>query len=147
MPSGPTNFRSTAVRPFFSINNNDNPPHEVSDNHHASSPRINTTHEENQESQDVSSLRTNPTRTRRLPARFRENPNLLVLFNDLASPPQPNFIASRQKEINGLLEKGVFEKVNPTEIPPGTRIFKSRFVDEIKNPGTEKATEKSRLVV
>ena len=54
---------------------------------------------------------------------------------------------SRQKELNGLLEKGVFEVVNMTDIPQGVRIFNSRFVDEIKNAGTDKAFEKSRLVV
>ena len=32
-------------------------------------------------------------------------------------------------------------------MPKGIRIFNLRFVDEIKNPGTETAFEKSRLVV
>ena len=54
---------------------------------------------------------------------------------------------SRQKELNGLLEKGVFEVVNMADVPQGLRIFNSRFVDEIKHPGTDKAFEKSRLVV
>lgn len=34
-----------------------------------------------------------------------------------------------------------------TDIPHGIRIFNSRFVDEIKNKDTDKAFEKSRLVV
>ena len=54
---------------------------------------------------------------------------------------------SRQKELNGLLKKGVFEVVNMADIPQGVRIFNSRFVDEVKNAGTDKAFEKSRLVV
>jgi hypothetical protein len=37
--------------------------------------------------------------------------------------------------------------VSITDIPQGVRIFNSRFVDEIKNKGTNKAFEKSRLVV
>jgi hypothetical protein len=37
--------------------------------------------------------------------------------------------------------------VEELEIPRGVRIFNSRFVDEIKNEGTDKAFEKSRLVV
>jgi hypothetical protein len=41
----------------------------------------------------------------------------------------------------------VFEFLNLDDIPPGVRLFNSRFVDEIKNKGTEKAFEKSRLVV
>ena len=37
----------------------------------------------------------------------------------------------------------VFEAANEKDIPSGTRIFTLRFVDEIKNPGTDKAFEKS----
>jgi len=57
------------------------------------------------------------------------------------------FSASRQKELTGLLEKGVFEIIKLTDVPQGVRLFNSRFVDEIKNKGTDKAFEKSRLVV
>jgi hypothetical protein len=60
----------------------------------------------------------------------------LTLFKDL-----------RQGEINGLLKKGVFQVVNIANIPQGARIFNSRFVDEIKHLGTDKAFEKSRLVI
>ena len=41
----------------------------------------------------------------------------------------------------------MFKIVNPENVPTGTRIFNSRYVDEIKNSGTDKAFEKSRLVV
>ena len=58
---------------------------------------------------------------------------------------QPNFQVSRYKEVIGLLEKGTFEVA--TDIPQDACIFKARFVDEIKNAGTDKAFEKSRLVV
>ena len=57
------------------------------------------------------------------------------------------FTDSRRKEINGLLEKGVFAVVTEKDVPQGVRIFNSRFVDEIKHPSTDKAFEKSRLVV
>lgn len=46
-----------------------------------------------------------------------------------------------------MTEKGVFEVIDPDTIPKGVRIFDSRFVDEVKNKGTDKAFEKSRLVV
>jgi hypothetical protein len=46
-----------------------------------------------------------------------------------------------------LLEKRVFLPVNRADVPPDVRIFSSRFVNEIKHPGTDKAFEKSRLVV
>jgi hypothetical protein len=57
------------------------------------------------------------------------------------------FTESRRKEVNGLLDLGVFEVVSRENVPQGLRIFNSRFVDEIKNRGTDKAFEKSRLVV
>lgn len=57
------------------------------------------------------------------------------------------FSESRRKEVNGLLERGVFEVIKEKDIPPNTRIFSARFVDEIKNLGTDKAFEKSRLVI
>ena len=71
-----------------------------------------------------------------------------VIDDELEDLKLPQYTASRQKEVAGLLEKGVFETVTDrNDIPAGTRIFNSRFVDEIKNLGTEKAFEKSRLVV
>jgi hypothetical protein len=54
---------------------------------------------------------------------------------------------SRRKEINRLLEKGVFAVVIDRDVPQGVYIFNSRFINEIKYPGTNKAFEKSRLVV
>ena len=45
---------------------------------------------------------------------------------------EATFENSRRSEINGLLEKGVFEPVDIGDVPQGTRIFNSRFVDEIK---------------
>jgi hypothetical protein len=57
------------------------------------------------------------------------------------------FSTSCQKELTSLLEKGVFEVVKLVDVPDGIRLFNSRFVDEIKNPRTDLAFEKSRLVV
>jgi hypothetical protein len=57
------------------------------------------------------------------------------------------FTDLRRKEINGLLKKGVFTVITERDVPQGVRIFNSRFVDEIKHPGTNKAFKKSRLVV
>ena len=91
-----------------------------------------------------------PQRTKRLPARFRQNPADVTIFiqDDTADhSPLPPFTTSRRKELNGLLKSGVFEVVDITDIPQGIRIFNSRFVDEIKNPGTASAFKKSRLVV
>jgi hypothetical protein len=41
----------------------------------------------------------------------------------------------------------MFEVTKLENIPSGTRLFNSRFVDEVKNAGTDAAFEKSRLVV
>jgi hypothetical protein len=57
------------------------------------------------------------------------------------------FAASRQKKINGLIEKDVFQSVRTDDVSPDVRIFNSRFVDEIKHFDIDKAFEKSRLVV
>ena len=57
------------------------------------------------------------------------------------------FTNLRSSKINGLLEKGVFRVVNRGDVPQEVRIFNSRFVDEIKHLRTDKAFEKSRLVV
>ena len=62
-------------------------------------------------------------------------------------PPTPNYEALRRKELNRLLDQGVFRITKKSDIPEGTRIFRSRFVDYIKFQGTEKAFKKSRLVV
>jgi hypothetical protein len=73
-----------------------------------------------------------------------------VVFNIIitnSSLIDSSFTASRQKEIADLLEKGVFLSVNKGDVSADVRIFSSRFVDEIKHPDTEKAFEKSRLVV
>ncbi|POS88265.1 hypothetical protein EPUL_000613 [Erysiphe pulchra] len=72
--------------------------------------------------------------------------NIQLCIN-LISEGKDTFEASRQKELLGLLELDVFEAVPVASIPEGKRIYGSRFVDEIKMPGTPKAYPKSRLVV
>jgi hypothetical protein len=58
-----------------------------------------------------------------------------------------SFIAFRQKKIADLLEKEIFLSVNKRNVSANIRIFNSRFVDEVKNSGTEKTFEKFRLVM
>jgi hypothetical protein len=69
------------------------------------------------------------------------------MITDTQSKPQPDFTSLRQKELDGLIKRGVFEFVKNTDTPANARIFNSRFVDQIKLKGTSKAYEKSRLVV
>lgn len=94
-------------------------------------------------------------RIRRLPARFQNLADVTIFLQDdhlLPSESAPfsasgPFTESRQKEINGLMEKGVFRVVPISQVPRNTRIFNSRFVDKVKNIGTAAVYEKSRLVV
>ena len=55
--------------------------------------------------------------------------------------------ASRQEQIAGLLEKGVFRIVTPEKILSNTQVFDPCLVDEIKDPCTDKAYDKSRPVM
>ena len=57
------------------------------------------------------------------------------------------FMDSRHKEINGLLEKGVFVVIMERDVPQSVYIFNLRFVNKIKYFGTNKAFKKSRLVI
>ena len=59
----------------------------------------------------------------------------------------PPYTLSRQKKTSRLLEKRVFQVVNPKNVLVSIRVFNLWFVDEIKNAGTDKAFEKSCFVV
>jgi hypothetical protein len=68
-------------------------------------------------------------------------------FDSVVHISLSQFAAFRQKEINDLIEKNVFQSVRTDDVSFDVRIFNSRFVDEIKHLDTDKAFEKSRLVV
>jgi hypothetical protein len=51
------------------------------------------------------------------------------------------------KELARLLNNHGFEIVEPHDVPADARVSGTRFVDSMKNGGTDKAFEKSRLVV
>ena len=145
LPSGPTDFRTTAVKPYLQPK-----PEEPNEK-----PEEEPTEEPTKEPA-ASAPRRQPKRTRQLPIRFQQNTaDVLIFINDTPTKPDittseytsPPFTESQRKEINGLLEKGVFKFINTTDVPEGARIFNSRFVDEIKNAKTDKAFKKSRLVV
>ncbi|RFU26353.1 hypothetical protein B7463_g9983, partial [Scytalidium lignicola] len=106
-----------------------------------------TADEEHQEEPNESTIAVAPPPVppvKRRRGRPRKYPEITAFLQD--EEPEPQFAASRQAEISGLLEKGVFETVDPQNVPNDICIFNARFVDEIKNKGTEKAFEKSRLV-
>jgi hypothetical protein len=68
-------------------------------------------------------------------------------FDSVVHTALSQFAAFRQKEINDLIEKDVFQSVRTDDVSPDVRIFNFRFVDEIKHLDIDKAFEKSRLVV
>ena len=57
------------------------------------------------------------------------------------------FVKSRQKELQGLLNRGVFEVVNLKDILSDLQLFKAQFVNKIKFASTDKAYKKSQLVI
>lgn len=65
----------------------------------------------------------------------------------ITAPGNP-FELSKQAELDGLTEKGVFRFVeyNP-KIMDGLRIFNSRLVNETKGKATSTPYEKFRLVI
>lgn len=55
------------------------------------------------------------------------------------------FAEARKKELKGLVNRGTFEIVESDIVPPGTRVYGTRWVDALKTV-EGKTFEKSRLV-
>lgn len=174
MPSGPTKFRTTSVRPYMVGDDDDEveddacppsvvpsspPPMQPPPSRDSTDLPVIRDDENEGIEPGVSATSVPPLAPiKRGRGRPRKHPiqvnfvssSMPFMINGEGENPHlkmPQFAASRHKEITGLIEKGVFELANPDDIPPGARIFNSRSVDEVKHPGTEKAYEKSRLVV
>jgi hypothetical protein len=131
LPHGNTTFRSTSVKPFY-----------VPDEQIEVDPEPERAGQEVEGEDTIvvdTSVSAEPPRRGR--GRPRKNPVTVFLQDD------SQYEDSRQTEIAGLLEKGVFEVTPRPEVAQGVRIFNSRFVDEIKHKGTENELKKSRLVV
>jgi hypothetical protein len=133
LPRGNTTFRSTSVKPF-----------NVPDVEIEVDPlELERNNQETEGEEDIIVIDTSPAAPpKRGRGRPRKNADVTVFLQD-----DVQYEDSRQTEIAGLLEKGVFAVTSRADVPEGVRIFNSRFVDEIKNKGTEKELKKSRLVV
>lgn len=167
LPSGPTVFPTTHVKRYYEeVSKENNLSHEdtfekiisdceeddndkkmeVPDNH----PHLKKNQLHPETDNRRSSARIKKPTMKAIESQSQKNflrtKNAQLCVN-LISESKDTFEASRQKELRGLLELDVFEAVPAASIPEGTRIFGSRFVDEIKMPGTPKAYPKSRLVV
>ena len=155
LSSGPTMFRSTSVKPYLTDANTDNdlPPPQPS----AERPDAEADTEPGAkiDAEDtivveapagaLPNLPVAPTKRPR--GRPRKHPLPVRNLYDFEAYIGTDFTASRQAEIAGLIAGGVLELVAPEDVPEGTRIFGSRFVDTLKGEGTDKAFEKSRLVI
>ncbi|KAI1001772.1 hypothetical protein K3495_g6428 [Podosphaera aphanis] len=161
LPSGTTHFRSTSVKPFF-WGPIDAETNTARNKNVITAPAI--SEHENNEFSAVPNVEPEPqqqprrSERQRVPRKLPYDDHLPADISVQLQLNDPNkalttnaysltFTESKRKEIDGLMEKGVFEVVPINSVPKGTRIFNSRFVNEIKNPGTDKAAEKSRLVV
>jgi len=141
LTSGPTPFRSTVVKPYLQPESTEEPtPHGAEE--HAEPTRTDEPAPPPQEAAPQPVQKRGRGRPRKYPL-LTAAADITIYLQDDAT----RFSASRQKELTGLLEKGVFEITKLTNVPQGVRLFNSRFVDEVKNKGTDKAFEKSRLVV
>lgn len=70
-----------------------------------------------------------------------------VFINKNTDVQLAQYTASRQKEIIGLYEKSDFKVTFIYDIPSNVQIFNSRFIDEIKNPSTNKVYDKIWLII
>src|SRR5436190_9759606 len=95
LPSGPTDFRTTTVKPYLQPE----PEQPTADQSEGQDM-------EQSEEQNKEQTRRNAERTRKLPARYRQNTADISVF--IQGDTLPSFTESRRMEINGLLEKGVF---------------------------------------
>lgn len=148
LASGRTEFRSTVVKPFRS-------QQELAEKSKDADIVIDMREEaplqNNEPRRSERAKARNSTIAAKTPGQWHE-----VQFHSVTSSEkdedmmyllEPNYADSRQKEIDGLLESQVFRLIPRSQLPEGARLFNSRFVDEVKHPGTEDAYEKSRLVI
>ena len=146
LPNGNTTFRSTSVKPYYTtraqvdscqpvkpyyairdqVDNCQLSPYTSRDNQDHDTIVVQTP----ENPVPVQPVKRPRGRPRKRPAKA----DLTIYLQE-----DTTYTASRQTEVTGLLEKGVFQPVNKSTIPKGIRIFQSRFVDEIKHQGDRKS--------
>ena len=153
VPYGNATFRSTSIKPFYA---EEQQPQRQPDEQPTEQPKAVETPPQDEPGEDTIVVDTGDTGTlpervaqppKRGRGRSRKNPDLTVFLEAEETFVSMPFEDSRLKEVKGLVDKGVFDVTKTSEIPEGTRIFSARFVDEVKNKGTDKEFNKSRLVV
>ena len=148
MPQGPTSFRTTVVKPFYTEEQEQSPPpplpqDQVEENLRTTRPVVllrRRTPEEIVQQQTVEILTTK-----------KENDDLdlartMRQSGQITTLGQP-FEQSQQMEIDSLIARGVFDFVQFNPAIHRGRIFNSRLVNEVKGKTTSTPYEKSRLVI
>lgn len=139
-PSGPKQFRTTVVKRFIpddktTVTTNDE-------------PNPTPLHPTQVQPVGTSQANTMTIESNRETRATKEDLKELVAFAAKMVPQSKDnekYAASRKKEIDGLLNRGVFIPATVKDAH-GHRIYKSRFIDYVKNEGTPEAFEKSRFV-
>jgi hypothetical protein len=136
LPCGPVTFRSTVVKPYYA-----GPEKDQKDKLTQTQPQVTVL-----SPPAITPLKRGRGRPRKYPL-LTATTNIKVCIQENRTEGNTQFSASQQKELTRLLAKGVFNIVKLSEVPNRIRLFNSRFVNNVKNKGTDKAFEKSRLVV
>jgi hypothetical protein len=135
LPYGNTTFRSTSVKPFYigdiEVITDGPEPEPVSELYGKA---------EGDTGMISPTVPAVPPKYSR--GRPCKNPDFTVFLQD-----DNLYKDSRQVEVASLLEKGIFKVTPRSQVPKEVYIFNSRFINEIKNKGTEREFKKSRLVV
>jgi hypothetical protein len=155
---GPTNFRSTVVKPYYADGSAPEPPQSAphSDTLDDLTIIVDTGTENNAEHETANG----PIVKKRGQGRLRKNTTFLTEKEKtdfdlslklrregvITTPRQP-FELSDKKEIDALVAQGVFAFEQYDKHKHGGQIFKSRIVREIKGKSTPSPYEKSRLVI
>lgn len=135
LPSDPTDFRVTVIKPYLQELDTS------TDTSIEQEPQQDTSIELTDEPQieqdtplEINEIRRDPSRRRQPPTRFQNMADITIY---MSKPPLSNFQMSRLKELNGLLEKGVFEIMTKQDVPAETRTvvlwIKSR-IKALKKP-------------
>ncbi|KAI0997667.1 hypothetical protein K3495_g10519 [Podosphaera aphanis] len=156
-PYGPASFRSIVVKPYFSENQENSQNNNNNNGNNGS-----TDPPETQTRRYPISVR-NPTERAQESYFANEYSNCIFIISkekiDVEMSRQlrakgiiktsgPPFENSSKQEMDSLIARGVFELILwDRKLLDSVKIFKSRFVDEIKGKGTATPYEKSRLII
>lgn len=136
-PSGPKQFRTTVVKRFI-------PDNKSTDNRNDEPTPPTLSSPQNQPVDASQALTMTIESKGETTTTWDELEELPVFAAKMVPQSKDNvkYAASRKKKIDGLLNRGVFIPATVSDAH-GHRIYKSRFVDYVKNEGTPNAFEKS----